>query len=81
MRLSFRPQQRAQSANAILQAPISQSLASVSKNRRKSLSSNKLLLQTISENSNRFTTPAKVQIFEWPTTRNQHFNIVDSKYL
>ena len=81
MRPPPRPQQRSQSVNASPQAQTSQPSASAVGKRGRSSSNGRPPLQTTSGNASRFTAPAKVQIFERPTTRSQRQDIADNEDL
>ena len=81
MRPLPRPQQRSQSVNASPQAPIPQPSVSMGGKRGRSSSNDRPPLQTTSGNASRFTAPAKVQMFERPTTRSQRHDTADSQDL
>ncbi len=79
MRPPSRPQQRSQSVSASPQAQASQPSASTAGKRGRSSSNGKPPLKTTFGNASRFTALAKVQIFEWSSTRSQRQDTTDNE--
>ncbi len=78
MRPPPKPQQRPQPENGTTPQRLSQRPPMPSK-RGRSASSGRSPLQTTSGNGSRYTAPAKIQIFERPTTRSQNQNNTDEE--
>ncbi len=81
MRPPPRPQQKTQSVSASPQVQASHPSASAAGKKRRSSNNDRPPLITTSENASRFTAPAKVQIFEQPSTKSQHQDITDNEDL
>ena len=77
MRPPSRPKQRSQSVNASPQAQNPKPSASSMRKRERSSSNSRPPLQLTSGNASRFTSLAKVQIFEQTTTRSQRQDNTD----